>query len=38
VLRKEDDEWRVDDISIRTAPKEDEGDKGGVEVQPPEDF
>ena len=38
VLRKENDEWRVDDISIRTAPKEDEGDKGGVEVQPPEDF
>lgn len=27
VLRKEDDEWRVDDIYIRPAPKEDEGDK-----------
>jgi hypothetical protein len=38
VLRKEDDEWRVDDISIRATPKEDEGDKGGGEIQPPEDF
>jgi hypothetical protein len=25
VLRKEDDEWRVDDIYIRPAPKDDEG-------------
>jgi len=28
VLRKEDDEWRVDDIYIRPAPKSEEGDKG----------
>jgi len=27
VLRKEDDEWRVDDIYIRPAPKDDDGDK-----------
>jgi hypothetical protein len=27
VLRKEDDEWRVDDIYIRPAPKEDEGER-----------
>jgi hypothetical protein len=26
VLRKEDDEWRVDDIYIRPAPKDDEGE------------
>jgi hypothetical protein len=40
VLRKEDDEWRVDDIYIRPAPKtEDEGDKSGVEGGTPnEDF
>jgi len=39
VLRKEDDEWRIDDIYIRPAPKgEDEGDKGGVEGSVPEDF
>jgi hypothetical protein len=39
VLRKEDDEWRVDDIYIRPAPKtEEEGDKGGVEGTVPEDF
>jgi len=37
VLRKEDDEWRVDDISIRAAPRDDEGDKGTTET-PPEDF
>ena len=37
VLRKENDEWRVDDISIRAAPREDEGDKGQTET-PPEDF
>ncbi len=37
VLRKEDDEWRVDDIYIRPAPKEDEGDKGAVESIP-DDF
>lgn len=30
VLRKEDDEWRVDDIYVRTAPKDDEGDKNGT--------
>jgi hypothetical protein len=28
VLRKEHDEWRVDDIFIRPAPKGDEGDRG----------
>ena len=39
VLRKEDDEWRIDDIYIRPAPKTDEGDKGtGVEGTVPEDF
>ena len=38
VLRKEEDEWRVDDIYIRPAPKEDEGDKGGVEGGIPDDF
>lgn len=27
VLRKEDDEWRVDDIYIRPAPKDDESDR-----------
>jgi hypothetical protein len=31
VLRKEDDEWRIDDIYIRPAPKEDEPVKGDVE-------
>jgi hypothetical protein len=29
VLRKEDDEWRIDDIYIRPAPKEDEQNKPG---------
>jgi hypothetical protein len=39
VLRKEDDEWRIDDIYIRPAPKTEEGDKGnGVEGTVPEDF
>lgn len=39
VLRKEEDEWRVDDIYIRPAPKgEDEGDKGNVDGSAPEDF
>lgn len=37
VLRKEDDEWRVDDIYIRPAPK-DEEDKGGLEDTIPDDF
>lgn len=27
VLRREDDEWRIDDIYIRPAPKDDESDK-----------
>jgi hypothetical protein len=36
VLRKEDDEWRVDDIYIRPAPKDDDSDKGEASV--PEDF
>ena len=38
VLRKEDDEWRVDDIYIRPAPKEDAADKGGTETPPIDDF
>jgi len=39
VLRKEEDEWRVDDIYIRPKPKDDEGDKnGGVEGTIPDDF
>ena len=29
VLRKEDDEWRIDDIYIRPAPKEDDATKNG---------
>lgn len=38
VLRKEADEWRVDDIYIRAAPKDDEGDKNGaVEGTLPDD-
>jgi hypothetical protein len=37
VLRKEDDEWRVDDIYIRPAPKDDADDKGAVEGIP-DDF
>jgi hypothetical protein len=32
VLRREDDEWRVDDIYIRPAPKDD--DDGDVRVEP----
>ena len=38
VLRKEkdDDEWRIDDIYIRPAPKDDEGERGESSV--PEDF
>jgi hypothetical protein len=35
VLRKEDDEWRVDDIYIRPAPKDEERD---VEGTIPDDF
>ena len=39
VLRKEDDEWRIDDIYIRPAPKEDEPDRPGeVEGVPDDDF
>jgi hypothetical protein len=39
VLRKEDDEWRVDDIYIRPAPKEDESSKPGeIEGLGPDDF
>ncbi len=37
VLRKEDDEWRVDDIYIRPAPKPDDTDKSDVEGTFPED-
>ena len=36
VLRKEEDEWRVDDIYIRPAPRDDEGEK--TETSVPEDF
>jgi len=35
VLRKEDDEWRIDDIYIRPAPKDEEQD---LEGEIPEDF
>lgn len=39
VLRKEEDEWRVDDIYIRPKPKDDDSDKnGGVEGTIPDDF
>jgi hypothetical protein len=38
VLRKEDDEWRVDEIYVRPAPKEEE-EKGGTEgTTPIDDF
>ena len=36
VLRKEDDEWRVDDIHIKQAPRDEDSDKGDSGV--PEDF
>jgi hypothetical protein len=36
VLRREDDEWRIDDIYIRPAPKDGDTDKG-VEGGFPED-
>ncbi len=36
VLRKEDDEWRVDDIYIRPAPKDDDGDKPNESALPDE--
>ena len=39
VLRKEEDEWRVDDIYIRPAPKTaDDAKDGGTETTVPEDF
>src|SRR5512144_1362683 len=39
VLRKEDDEWRVDDIYIRPAPKDDDTKQpGDVENLSPDDF
>ncbi len=38
VLRKEDDEWRVDDIYIRPAPKEEDADKDGPEAPTIDDF
>jgi len=38
VLRKEDDEWRVDDIYIRPSPKDDDADHTGVEGSLPDDF
>src|SRR4051812_5090901 len=37
VLRKEEDEWRVDDIYIRPAPRDDDGGEKG-EASVPEDF
>jgi hypothetical protein len=37
VLRKEEDEWRVDDIYIRPSPKDDDDDKSG-EPSLPDDF
>jgi hypothetical protein len=37
VLRKEDDEWRVDDIYIRPAPKDEDGNRPG-ESSLPDDF
>ncbi len=37
VLRRENDEWRVDDIHIRPAPKEPDADKSEDDVLP-EDF
>ena len=36
VLRKEDDEWRVDDIHIKQAPRDEDSDKDDSGV--PEDF
>jgi len=39
VLRKEDDEWRVDDIYIRPAPKDENEEKGGdIEGAEPDPF
>lgn len=40
VLRKEDDEWRVDEIYVHPAPKDDDqsGDKGTTEGTIPDDF
>lgn len=38
VLRKEDDEWRVDDIYIRPAPKDEASDKGDIEGGATDDF
>lgn len=39
VLRKEDDEWRIDDIYIRPAPKDDESSKPGeIEGVPDDEF
>jgi hypothetical protein len=38
VLRKEEDEWRIDDIYIRPAPKDEEGDKGIEGATPDIDF
>ena len=38
VLRKEDDEWRIDDIYIRPAPKDDQESKPGDVEGVQEDF
>jgi hypothetical protein len=38
VLRKEDDEWRVDDIYIRPTPKEEDVEKSGSDAPMPDDF
>jgi hypothetical protein len=37
VLRKEDDEWRIDDIYIRPAPKEEDTEKGDIEGVSPDE-
>jgi len=36
VLRKEDEEWRIDDIYIRPAPRDDDSDKAGDNALPEE--
>jgi hypothetical protein len=33
VLRRQDDEWRIDDIYIRPAPKDDTNDSGGGDIE-----
>jgi hypothetical protein len=38
VLRKQDDEWRIDDIYIRPSPKDEEGEKSIEGATPEVDF